>query len=102
LRAQAYVTQLALAAARAAWHDAAMPHQPAVPSDRELEPRHGQWAQLAFEWHARIYLLVNLFLVAIWAVTSGFGYFWPIWPILGWGLGLAVHAIATYSFPGRD
>ena len=26
-------------------------------------------------------------LIVIWAAT-GAGYFWPIWPILGWGLGL--------------
>jgi class 3 adenylate cyclase len=40
--------------------------------------------------HLTVYLLVNAFLVGIWAVTSG-GYFWPVWPILGWGLGLALH-----------
>jgi hypothetical protein len=33
------------------------------------------------------FLAVNLLLVAIWALT-GAGYFWPIWPLLGWGLGL--------------
>jgi hypothetical protein len=36
----------------------------------------------------RAYVLVMLFLIAIWAVT-GHGYFWPIWPMLGWGLGIA-------------
>jgi DUF1707 SHOCT-like domain/2TM domain len=30
------------------------------------------------------YVGVSLMLVAIWALT-GMGYFWPIWPILGWG-----------------
>ncbi len=35
------------------------------------------------------YLVVNLFLILVWAV-SGFGYFWPIWPILGWGLGVVL------------
>jgi hypothetical protein len=30
------------------------------------------------------YLAVSALLVAIWALT-GAGYFWPIWPILGWG-----------------
>jgi Domain of unknown function (DUF1707) len=30
------------------------------------------------------YLGVSVMLVAIWALT-GMGYFWPIWPILGWG-----------------
>jgi hypothetical protein len=27
---------------------------------------------------------VSLLLIAIWAL-SGMGYFWPAWPILGWG-----------------
>jgi Domain of unknown function (DUF1707)/2TM domain len=33
------------------------------------------------------FLAVNLVLIVIWAATGG-GYFWPIWPLLGWGLGL--------------
>ena len=37
------------------------------------------------EWAA--FLAVNLLLIVIWAAT-GAGYFWPIWPLLGWGLGL--------------
>jgi hypothetical protein len=31
------------------------------------------------------YLATMALLVAIWALT-GAGYFWPIWPMLGWGL----------------
>jgi hypothetical protein len=27
-------------------------------------------------------------LVLIWAVTSPGGYFWPIWPMMGWGVAL--------------
>ncbi len=33
------------------------------------------------------YLAVNVLLIAIWALT-GAGYFWPIWPLLGWGIGI--------------
>jgi hypothetical protein len=33
------------------------------------------------------FIAVNLLLIVIWAAT-GAGYFWPIWPLLGWGLGL--------------
>lgn len=33
------------------------------------------------------FVLVNLVLIAVWAAT-GAGYFWPVWPLLGWGLGL--------------
>jgi len=37
----------------------------------------------------RRYLAVMALLVAIWVVT-GAGYFWPVWPMLGWGLALAM------------
>ncbi len=41
--------------------------------------------------HASVFLLVNVLLLGIWAASGG-GYFWPVWPLLGWGLGLAKHA----------
>ncbi len=37
----------------------------------------------------RAYLVVMVLLVAVWLVT-GAGYFWPVWPILGWGVPLAM------------
>ncbi len=43
------------------------------------------------------YLAVNTFLVAIWFLTSGEeSYFWPIWPILGWGFGMAMQYVDAY------
>jgi 2TM domain len=44
-----------------------------------------------FGAHAVSYVLVNLLLIGIWAAT-GAGYFWPIWVLLGWGIGLAFNA----------
>ncbi len=41
--------------------------------------------------HVGVYCAVNALLVLIWA-GSGAGYFWPIWPIAGWGFGLVMHA----------
>jgi hypothetical protein len=35
-------------------------------------------------------MLVSLGLVAIWAL-SGAGYFWPVWPIMGWGSACLAH-----------
>jgi hypothetical protein len=52
-------------------------------------------AKRDFRNHVAIYLIVNALLVVIWAVT-GAGYFWPIWPIAGWGIGLALNAWAVY------
>ncbi len=51
-----------------------------------------------FKAHLLAYVLVNAFLVAIWAVT-GADFFWPIFPILGWGIGLAFHAWDVYRRP---
>jgi Domain of unknown function (DUF1707)/2TM domain len=53
-------------------------------------------ARAAFQRHLLWYLCINGLLVVIWALT-GFGYFWPVWPILGWGIGLASHAFAAYG-----
>jgi hypothetical protein len=38
--------------------------------------------------HTAAYVSVSLMMIAIWAAT-GTGYFWPVWPILGWGIGIA-------------
>lgn len=48
-----------------------------------------------FKAHAVAYIIVNAMLVVIWAAT-GAGYFWPIWAIAGWGVGLAFNAWAVY------
>jgi hypothetical protein len=65
----------------------------------DLEPsRLRHVAEVAFQTHAAIFVLVNLMLVGIWA-AAGAGYFWPVWPILGWGLGVGIHGYVTYGRP---
>ncbi|OFW79119.1 MAG: hypothetical protein A2Z48_09305 [Actinobacteria bacterium RBG_19FT_COMBO_70_19] len=49
-----------------------------------------------FKVHLLAYVLVNAFLVVIWAV-SGANFFWPVFPILGWGIGLVFHAWDVYG-----
>lgn len=49
-----------------------------------------------FKAHLLIYLVVNAGLVVIWAVT-GSGFFWPIFPILGWGIGIVANAWDAYG-----
>ncbi len=68
-------------------------NQPLIPeplSEREDARRRLQ-ARRDFGSHLVAYVVVNAFLVAVWAVT-GSGYFWPIWVICGWGVGLVLHA----------
>jgi hypothetical protein len=38
---------------------------------------------------ARTYVAVMVLLVAVWAL-AGAGYFWPVWPAVGWGFFLLV------------
>jgi hypothetical protein len=52
---------------------------------KRLQAKAGFWTHLA------IYLAVNAFLVMIWFFT-GAGFFWPIFPIAGWGIGVAANA----------
>jgi hypothetical protein len=49
-----------------------------------------------FKTHIVVYVTVNVFLVVIWAVT-GAGFFWPVFPILGWGIGVAANAWDVYG-----
>ena len=52
----------------------------------------------ALREHVRTCVLVNALLIAIWAFT-GADYFWPVWPMLCWGFGLASHALAVRGSP---
>lgn len=52
-------------------------------------------AKAEFRGHLTIYLLVMALLVGIWAFSTGFsGFFWPIFPMMGWGLGVAIHGVS--------
>jgi class 3 adenylate cyclase len=45
----------------------------------------------SFRIHLTVYIVVNVMLIGIWAASGG-GYFWPVWSILGWGIGVGCHA----------
>lgn len=56
-------------------------------------------ARVSFKKSALSYLIVNLFLNAIWFFTNDGDkshYYWPIWPMLGWGIGLVLLYIKAY------
>lgn len=67
-------------------------------------PRHttpgGRALRTSVRIHVTIYALVNLMLIAIWAASGG-GYFWPIWPLLGWGIGVGSHAAPVIAGVGK-
>ncbi len=58
---------------------------------RREDARKRVQAKRDFVSHLVAYVVVNSFLVAVWAI-SGAGYFWPVWVLAGWGVGLVLHA----------
>jgi 2TM domain len=50
--------------------------------------------------HFIVYCVVNAFLIAIWYIT-GHGYFWPVWVLAGWGIGLVLNAWDAYGRSNR-
>ncbi len=53
--------------------------------------------QRDFRGHLLVYVLVNSFLVLIWAMTGRHGFFWPVFPIVGWGIGVIMNAWDVYG-----
>ncbi|HEU0192190.1 MAG TPA: DUF1707 domain-containing protein [Mycobacterium sp.] len=54
--------------------------------------------------HLLAYLAVSVLMIAIWlatAVAADGSYFWPVWPILGWGIGVVSHVIPVHAYAGR-
>jgi len=64
--------------------------------DRREEAIRRLKAKRGVRQHFATYAVVNGFLVVIWAITGG-GDFWPVWPMAGWGLGLALHGWGVYG-----
>ena len=71
-----------------------MSHRPHTEDDRiERLARRRAGAKMGWYMHAAVYLLVNLGLAAL-ALSSGRD--WHAYPLLGWGLGLAIHGAAVW------
>jgi hypothetical protein len=75
--------------------------EPRPAPDRESEVRERAIRQLKkrrdFHGHLLVYALVNAFLVVIWLVTNPGGFFWPIFPLVGWGIGVVMNAWDVYA-----
>jgi hypothetical protein len=49
-----------------------------------------------FAGHLLVYVLVNTFIVLIWFMSGSNGFFWPVFPIVGWGIGVVMNAWDVY------
>jgi hypothetical protein len=51
--------------------------------------------------HLAAYLAAALLMIGIWlavALSVGAWYFWPVWPILGMGIGVVSHAVPVHNY----
>ena len=62
-----------------------------------------------FKRHLYTYIIMNSFFWILWLVTSGrqhqhdhIGLPWPVWPMLGWGIGLAFNYFDAYHKAGNS
>lgn len=60
----------------------------------------------SFKSHFASYIIINIFLWVLWLVGGGrtgtSGVPWPVWPTLGWGIGLAFHYLGAYGGAYRN
>lgn len=58
-------------------------------------------ARVNFKTHARTYLIINLLIWGFWyfsrARNGHYDGYWPIYPTLGWAIGLLSHYMGVYS-----
>jgi hypothetical protein len=72
-----------------------MTQQPLSSEELEQLARKRAGAKMGWYIHAAVYVVMNLFIFSI--SQYGFGTRrWSIYPLLGWGVGLALHGIAVF------
>jgi hypothetical protein len=76
-----------------------------VADDKEIELRRKAEqradAKIGFRKHFLGYVIVNAALLAINLLTSP-GYYWFVWPLLGWGIGVVAHFASVYIDEGAS
>jgi len=59
----------------------------------------------SFYNHVIIYVIINALLAGVNYYSDGWRFPWFLFPLLGWGIGLASHAVGTFRmnpFTGKD
>ena len=86
-----------------------MHYQP-VPEGKDPQLWQLAHRRASFKKHLATYIIINLFLWALWYFTKGkYDYSsehrlfpWPVWSTLGWGIGLLFHFINAYVSTGSN
>ena len=78
-----------------------------IPQDKDPQLWQMARKRAGFKRHLTTYIIINAFLWAIWYLTSsayeGRTHIpWPVWPALGWGIGLVSHYFNVYVNDGSN
>ena len=57
--------------------------------------------RMSFYIHLAVYLVVITLLIILNLTVAG-DYFWAMWPIIGWGSAVIVHALFTFVFTTKS
>jgi 2TM domain len=68
-----------------------------TPEAAEALARRRAGRKMGWYLHAMVYLIVNLMLAALSAMSDRH---WAVFPALGWGIGLAVHGLVVFLVTG--
>jgi hypothetical protein len=63
---------------------------------RKYEQKTLREKKIDFKRHFRTYLVMSLFFIALNIFGNSYN-FWAIWPILGWGIGVAMQGLSLYG-----
>ena len=75
--------------------------QPLSPEQIERIAQRRVRAKLGWYGHAALYVVVNLFLFAMSHYAFGQRP-WSVFPLLGWGVGLALHGVSVFVLGGNS
>ena len=56
----------------------------------------------SFKRHLFTYLIMTVFFWVVWYLSGGYdvnSFPWPVWPMIGWGIGIAFHYVNAYVLP---
>ena len=68
---------------------------PLSPEELDRLARKRAGAKLGWYTHAAVYVAVNLYIFAMSQYAFGSRH-WSVFPLLGWGLGLALHGVSVF------
>jgi uncharacterized membrane protein len=62
---------------------------------KRIKARRDFWYMIA------VFVVVSILLIAVWAFTGAHSYFWPMWPLFGFGIATVFTALSVFGPTSR-